>query len=223
MNKPGKKKTKENRDFKDQGLTYGQKQTGGEGETTALRYMDQISFPEICRMTQSQAYQFLEEAGAVGKIAPVCYACGTSMEPVSRNVDADYKCRSSSCYVRSTLSCPRTAWTPLHASDRQGFEVDWKGFLQACYLVGVKIPRDACGHFLEDVSFNKMSRWLQDIRLACATEMYCLSVDTSFEDGVVEYDTAVTTVDRKPSSQQVRKAGLLFFFPPKYSFGSCCF
>eukprot|EP00435_Cladocopium_sp_Y103_P014476 s2739_g3.t1 len=83
---------------------------------------------------------------------------------------------------------------------KERLEINYKAFLQTCFLVGVKIPRDSGLHLVEDTGFKKVSQWMQDIRLACATTEYCQSLDMCFEDGILEFDTASVSVDRKPSA-----------------------
>lgn len=78
-------------------------------------------------------------------------------------------------------------------------------------MVGVKTPRDFGVHFVEKISFWKMSQWMQDIRLACATAEYCQSLDMRFEDGILEFDTASVSVDRKATAADVKTATLFGF------------
>ena len=56
-----------------------------------------------------------------------------------------------------------------------------------------------------------MSQWMQDIRLACATAEYCQSLDMRFEDGILEFDTASVSVDRKATAADVKTATLFGF------------
>lgn len=85
-------------------------------------------------------------------------------------------------------------------------DADYKGFLLRCYLVGVKVPNDSAFHLLPDVHWNKVSKWCQQIQLACATAEYSNSISMTFEEGLMEFDTALTSVDRDPSAQSVARA-----------------
>lgn len=83
-------------------------------------------------MTEREAWRYLENAGVVGEMTHVCYACGQQMQPKGRQVDTAWVCITKDCYIRPTLTSPREAGTPLHAAARQGPSVFKKTMTIQC-------------------------------------------------------------------------------------------
>lgn len=75
--------------------------------------------------------------------------------------------------------------------------------MRLCYLAGVKIPLDSLPHLLDGVNRDRVLAWARDVCSALATAEYCESLDFEFGEGILEYDTAKTSVRRNPASQEV--------------------
>ena len=83
--------------------------------------------------------------------------------------------------------------------------------------MGIKLPLDALPHLLDGVNRDRVLSWARDVRLALATAEYCESMDFEFDEGILEYDTAKTSVRRNPSSQEVSLVSFQTFS------AVCCF
>lgn len=91
---------------------------------------------------------------------------------------------------------------------------DYQNFLRLCYCVGCKIPNDSMCHFVTGINRDRVLQWAREVRLACATSEFCDSQSFSFEEGILEFDTASCGVRRNPTSREVN----LGFAPPVLSF-----
>ena len=89
-----------------------------------------------------------------------------------------------------------------HAADRN-VDIDYRAFLQVCFMVGTKMPPDMMPHYVTGVGRNRILSWASDIRLACATAEFVDSQEITFEPGLLEFDTAATAIARKPTKKDV--------------------
>lgn len=190
--------------FKQNGLTYAASPTQSQKGLSRLK--QHYTYPDLCDFSQDKAYKYLSDHGVISEEKPTCWSCFEIMTPEGRNKDTTYKCKNASCYIRPHCKFPRELYTPLHAVVRQCGDVDYKAFLQCCFLIGIKTPVDQMPHFVKNVGRSRLEQWAQEIRLACATAEYVASMTFSFSEGILEYDTAATSVQRTACKKTLRDA-----------------
>ena len=194
---------KKNSEHHELGLRYSAADRSG---SHTLRDLKQVSYPELCGWGPKVCKAYLWDHGVLSPDVPLCWSCGESMIRTGRRVDDELKCGGTNCYGHPVLTRPLEAFTPLHCTVRQGKEADYVNFLRCCYCVGIRTPPDAMEHLLSSVCRKVLTRWAQDIRLACATAEYQDSCNFEFDAGVLEFDTATSSVRRKASESEIQLA-----------------
>ena len=189
----------------DLGLTY---PTADRSGSHVLRDLKQISYPELCEWGPKVCKTYLWDHGVLSADVPLCWYCGEDMIRTGRRMDDELKCGGTNCYGHPVLQRPVEAFTPLHSQVRQGEDADYVNFLRCCYCIGIRTPPDALRHLLTGVSKNRLTRWTQDIRLACAVAEYQDSSSFEFGAGVLEFDTATAVVRRNASKLEMTQARL---------------
>ena len=189
----------------DLGLTY---PTADRSGSHVLRDLKQISYPELCEWGPKVCKTYLWDHGVLSADVPLCWYCGEDMIRTGRRMDDELKCGGTNCYGHPVLQRPVEAFTPLHSQVRQGEDADYVNFLRCCYCIGIRTPPDSLRHLLTGVSKNRLTRWTQDIRLACAVAEYQDSSSFEFGAGVLEFDTATAVVRRNASKLEMTQARL---------------
>ena len=164
---------------------------------TQLKNLVQISYPEVCRVTEAQAERAIANLGL--KLPPVrvqrrfCYKCKSKMILCKRLGKHALICSKYTC--RSKMSRADLAHTLTWALQKGG-DLKYTKIYQAMYVFGCKVAQDAGKHFL-GLHYNNASKLFRKLRIACAFAELQTGRDMTFPDGTLEYDGTKTVISRK--------------------------
>ena len=122
-----------------------------------LKELEQISYPEICAMTENQAKRKLGELGLLPPMSGrKCFKCSSNMAHQKSQGKYAFMCPKKCC--RFKLGRADLAYTPMWAKQFAGVGATHKAFLQALYVVALKVPQDS-GRHLVGVGYKEMMNW----------------------------------------------------------------
>ena len=192
-----------NKAFHAQGLKYAMKLNRNQRPRASrpglVSLKQEMDYEDVCQYTEYWAKQVLQEHNVLRDGPYVCWHCWGNMTPEDRSVDAAVRCHN--CGARCRMSMPRLAHTPLYNLHTHGEEFSYKQFLQVCYLVSIKVPRDCAMHLIKGISETRLHNWYRDITHACAAAEYWRGSKITFAPGILEFDGFMTEAHKATPAQ----------------------
>ena len=172
--------------------------------TRGLRRLEQMSYPDVCALTEDKAKSKLKDMGLIPSLkGRKCWKCGTPYKHQASQGKSAFMCPRKKC--RCKIRRGDLAYTPLWTKQSYGKGFSYKTYLQALYVQGLKVPQDSSQHLI-GVKEKENDNWSHALRIATAYAELHTGREMYFPDGTLEFD-GTTSATKKISKNKSKQVG----------------